>query len=264
MAYKDIAYIDDIEMKYARFGNGEKILVIIPGLSIKDVTDVAEVVEGAYHKFTEEYTVYLFDRRANAKEGYTIRNMADDTVAVMKKLGIENADIFGASQGGMMAMYIAVHYPKLVRSIVLASTASRLNDEFEKVYKNWIFLGKNNDSIALATAFADDVYSKGTLANNRDTIINGNSDCTKEQLEHFVIMAQALDTLDIYEQLENIKCEVLVIGSEGDKVVGVEGQKEIAKKLGCEFYMYGPEYGHGVYDEAPDYLDRIKGFLERW
>lgn len=262
MVYKETVYVDDIEMKYARFGSGADILVIIPGLSIKDVTDMAEVVEGVYHKFTKEYTIYIFDRRTNAKEGYTIRNMADDTATVMRKMEIKNAYIFGASQGGMIAMYMAVYHPELVGGMVLASTASKLNAEFVKVYKNWAMHGRAKDSLALAAAFADNVYSQGTLENNREAIISANLDCSDEQHEHFVIMAQALDTLDIYDELEKIKCKTLVIGSEGDKVVGVAAQREIAKKLGCDLYMYGAEYGHGVYDEAPDYLDRMMDFLK--
>ena len=69
------------------------------------------------YKFVEEYTIYIFVRRTNAKEGYTIRNMADDTATVIRKIGIKNANVFGASQGGMIAMYMAVEGASLYRKV---------------------------------------------------------------------------------------------------------------------------------------------------
>ena len=41
------------------------------------------------------------------------------------------------------------------------------------------------------------------------------------------------------------------------------GSLDIALALGCELYMYGAPYGHAVYDEAPDYKNRIYSFLMR-
>ena len=48
---------------------------------------------------------------------------------------------------------------------------------------------------------------------------------------------------------------------EGDKVVTADASREIADRLGCELYLYPDSYGHCVFDEAPDYKDRILNFL---
>lgn len=257
----EIMFVNDIEMKYARFGSGKKALVILPGLSIKSVADSAVAVEKAYRRFEEEYTVYLFDRRANAEKGYTLKHMADDTADVMQRLGIEKADIFGASQGGMIAMYLAVHHPELVDRMVLGSTTARISDGFRHVYKNWIDLAKKQNKEELAAAFADSVYAEKTLELFGDAVIRDLSDCSGHELAHFVILAEALDTLSIYDDLSKIQCKTLVLGSEGDRVVGADAQRDIAAQLGCELHMYGPAYGHAVYDEAPDYLDRMAAFF---
>jgi pimeloyl-ACP methyl ester carboxylesterase len=246
---------------YACFGSGKKALVILPGLSIKSVADSAVAVEKAYRRFEEDYTVYLFDRRANVENGYTLKCMADDTAAVMRRLGIEKADIFGASQGGMIAMYLAVYYPELVNRMVLGSTTARISDGFRHVYKNWIELAKKQNKEELAAAFADSVYSEKTLELYRDAIVRDLSDCSDHELAHFVILAEALDTLSVYDDLSKIQCKTLVLGSEGDRVVGADAQRDIAAQLGCELHMYEPVYGHAVYDEAPDYLDRMAAFF---
>jgi len=49
---------------------------------------------------------------------YTLRDMAQDTVALMDVLGIRSAHLVGASMGGMIAQEIAITYPERVRSLI--------------------------------------------------------------------------------------------------------------------------------------------------
>ncbi len=49
---------------------------------------------------------------------YTLRDMADDGLAVLDELGIEQAHIVGASMGGMIAQIIAAENPDRVLSLV--------------------------------------------------------------------------------------------------------------------------------------------------
>ncbi len=251
----------DIEMDYAVFGNGKKSFVILPGLSVHSVMESADAIAEAYKEFTEEYTVYVFDRTKKLKEGYTIEDMADDTAAAMKALDIQDADIFGASQGGMIAMYIAIDHPELVHRMVLGSTLARPNATFEHIANEWIQLAKDKDEEGLLASFADNVYSEATLREYRDYLISSNLGITDEEYERFLIQSEACMNFDCYDKLTDIKCPVLVLGSEGDHVVTAEGSKEIADALGCEIYLYDANYGHGVYDEAADYKERCLNFF---
>lgn len=51
----------------------------------------------------------------------TIKQMADDTVALLRQLNIENADFFGYSMGAGIVLYIAIQYPDLMRKLVISS-----------------------------------------------------------------------------------------------------------------------------------------------
>ncbi len=251
----------EMEMDYFSFGTGEKVFVILPGLSVHSVMSAADTVAAAYADFSEEYTVYLFDRAKNITDGYTVRDMAADTAKAIKALGIANADIFGASQGGMIAQYIAIDYPELVHKLILGSTLAKANDTSNQVIGNWVALAEAHEETALLESFADCVYSEATLEAYRDTLISSNAGITDEEYTRFAILAKACLTFDCYDELSAIACPVFVIGSEGDSVVTPEGSCEIAEVLGCEIYLYGEEYGHGVYDEAPDYRSRCLAFL---
>ena len=251
----------DNEMDYIKFGNGEKNFVIIPGLSVHSIMGSADVIADAYQSFAEEYTVYVFDRPKELEEGYTIRMLAEDTAAAMKELKLEDADVFGASQGGMMAMYLAIDHPELVHKLILGSTLAKPNDTFNQVAAKWLSLAENRDEEGLLESFADDVYSEATLEAYRDTLISANKGITEEEYQRFIILGKACENFYCYDELSSIQCPVLVLGSEGDKVVTAEGSRQIAEALGCEIYLYDESYGHGVYDEAPDYKQRCLDFL---
>ena len=47
-------------------------------------------------------------------------HMAEDTVALLKHLGVEKADFFAYSMGSDVAMKIGYHHPEMVRKLVLA------------------------------------------------------------------------------------------------------------------------------------------------
>jgi pimeloyl-ACP methyl ester carboxylesterase len=49
--------------------------------------------------------------------------MADDTAALLQQIGVEQADFFGYSLGGAVALQIAVRHSDLVHKLVLMSTS---------------------------------------------------------------------------------------------------------------------------------------------
>lgn len=84
-------------MDYIRFGNGKKVLIMLPGLG-----DGLQTVKGTvlpmalmYRQFAKDYTVYMFSRKEELPQGYTTREMARDRAAAMEQLNIPNASILG-------------------------------------------------------------------------------------------------------------------------------------------------------------------------
>ena len=253
---------DGIKMDYAVFGNGKKTLIILPGLSLKKVTPNVKSLERLFSAFTEKYTVYVFDRRSNSEIGYTVKAMAEDTVKIIKCIGIEKADFYGTSQGGMIAQCIAISHPETVNKLVLASTLSRGNETSEKVTSNWVKLAKEGKVQELIEDMTDKIYSENTLNKLRNVIIALNKNISEEETEKFIINASACFGFDVYSELDKIKAPLLVLGSKGDQVLTGEASLEIAEKLNCRLYMYDESFGHAVYDEAADFRDRIYSFLQ--
>ena len=59
----------DFEMDYCKFGHGDKMFVILPGLSVQSVMGAADAIEGSYNTKADEYTTYVFDRIKNQNAG---------------------------------------------------------------------------------------------------------------------------------------------------------------------------------------------------
>ena len=253
---------EKFSMDCIKFGTGKKNFVMIPGLSLTRITNSAMTITAAYRDFCDEYTVYCFDRADVIPEGYTVRQMAADTAEAMKRLGISDAYVFGASQGGMIGQYLAIDYPELVKKLIIASSYSRCSETAGLVFERWMKLAQKADVQALNHDFFQCIYSDKLLEEYKDALPVLEKNGTAEDCANFIILAKACVEFNAYAELDRIKCPVLVIGSRKDKVLTGEASSEIAEKLGCEIYMYDG-YGHAVYDEAPDYKNRIAEFFNR-
>lgn len=249
-------------MQYEKFGQGDKIFVCLPGLSLKSLDTYADAVKSAFSLFYEDYTFYIFDRKAEPTPDYTVYDMADDTAEAMKKLGLKQCCVFGASQGGMIAQCIAIRYPRLVSKLALGSTCPRMNDLFEKTVREWGGLAKEKNVKALNHSFIYNVYSESTLKTLGEYLMSLNPNYTDDELKRFECMDMASIGFDVYDDIKNIKCPVFVLGAKQDKVIGVRGSYEIAEQTNAELYVY-ENYGHAVYDEAPDYRQKIKDFFDK-
>lgn len=57
-------------------------------------------------------------------EQFTVRDMADDAVALLDRLEIERTHVFGVSMGGMVAQELVLAHPERVGGLVLGCTAA--------------------------------------------------------------------------------------------------------------------------------------------
>ena len=262
-AKNETVQIDNTEMDYITFGYGKKNVILIPGLGdgLRTVKGAALPFAFMYREYVKDYKVYVFSRKKQLEEGYTTRDMARDMKTVMEKVGISKADIVGVSQGGMIAQYIAIDYPEVVNKLVLTVTVPRSNEIIENVVGTWMQWGTQERYYDIMIDTAEKMYSETYLRKNRWMYpVLGRVGKPKD-FSRFLIMAKACLTHNAYDELNKIQMPCLVIGAEQDEVVGGEASKEIAAKIpGSQLYMY-PDYGHGVFEEAKDFNQRVKAFL---
>ena len=258
---QEIARVDDIEMAYCRFGKGQRVFVILPGLSIKSVVAQEQALTQGFSLFAEDFTTYVFDRRLNLPDEYDVPRMAQDTAKIMEALGLSGVCLFGASQGGMIAQVLAATHPELVSRLVLGSTTSCGADSAAEVMESWETFAREGRVAELVEATVKHLYSPTTVAAFGDAIRAGIADISPEELRRFITLASGTPDFDSRELLGRITAKCLVVGCFGDAVVGWRASVVLAEALRCPLYLYGPEYGHSVYDEAPDYRRHLYEFF---
>lgn len=260
--HNNVIQIEHTVMDYVTFGKGEKPLILIPGLNLKGVREVASPMAHMYRTVAEEYKVYLLDRREDIPEGYTVRDIAADVAYAMKELGLENADILGISQGGMIGQYLAIDYPELVHKLVLGVTISRENPIIREVISKWIAMAEQGDYQGISTDMLEKMYTDEYKEKYGRLIPLLSKVGKPKDMQRFIRLAKACFTCDTYEMLDRIKCPVFVIGGRKDNIVSGEASEEIAERIGCEIYMY-EDMGHAVHEEARDFNQRVLEFLRR-
>ena len=250
------------EMDYIRFGSGKRVLLMLPGVGdgLATVKGLAVPFALMYRALAKDFTVYVFSRRVHLPRHMTTRDMAEDVNEAMEKLGLAGAAVVGVSQGGMIAQWLAVDYPDKAAKLVLTVTLSRPNDTVREAVALWSDMARRGDYKGIMLDTAERSYTPRRVRRARLTYaLMGNLGRPKS-FERFLIQAESCLTHDAYDELGRIACPTLVIGGTEDKIVTGAASEEIAAKIpGSELYMYDG-LSHGLYEEAPGFLQRVADF----
>ena len=248
------------ELDCVSFGRGDMPLVILPGLSTRDVRSAGLMLSLMYRSFARDFTVYILDKPRHIPEGCTVADLAESCAAAMDALGLEKACVLGVSLGGMMAQELAILHPELVASLVLGLTAARTNPSIESSISRWLGYMERGDFAAFGRDMMESMYSASYLKSYAFMLPVAAALSRPKDVERFINLAKTCLTCESFEHLEKISCSTLVIGAGQDKVVSGEASVEIAEKLGCTLHMYD-KLGHAAYDEAGDFNKRVLDFF---
>ena len=255
--------LDGTTMDYIAFGKGSKVLILIPGLGegMTTVGGTAIPMALLYRALAKEFRVYMFGRRVDMPSDFTTRDMAEDIYRAMVQLDIPAASIVGVSLGGMIVQHLAIDHPEAVEKLILCVTLPYQNEALVSCLSAWIEMAK------------EDNY-KGILI---DTLLKSNTPSSiKQQLwayrlfgglfrskhrERFITMARAGIAHNAGDALYRITCPTLIIGGRQDQIVTGEASEQLHKLIPhSTLYMY-EEYGHSLYEEAPDFWKRVAAFV---
>src|SRR5215208_3286356 len=106
------APVNGLNMYYEIYGTGQP-LVLLHG-AYMTIDSMGEVVP----ELAKTRQVI-----ADVDRPLSYEQMADDTAALLRHLGIEQADVFGFSTGGGVAIQLAIRHPEVVRKLVVASAS---------------------------------------------------------------------------------------------------------------------------------------------
>lgn len=256
--------IGDMDCDYISFGAGKDVLVMLPGVGdgLKTAKGMAMPFSVMYKCYAQHYRVYLFSRRNNLPAGFTTQDMAEDLNSILEKIEVGPVNLFGVSQGGMIAQELAIHHPDKVKRLVLAVTASRPNEIMRDTLDTWLSMLDRDDYKGFLIDSAERAYTGEYLKRGirLNSLLAG---LKPKDYTRFRILCNSCIEHDTYDDLIKITCPTLLLGADQDKVLGPEATIEMKAKIpDSKLYMY-KGYSHGVYEQAKDFNSRVMRYLSQ-
>ena len=129
------ASVNGLEMYYEVHGAGRPLVLLHGALmTIESSGELLPSLAETRRVIAVEQQAH--GRTADIDRPFGYEQMADDTAALLRELGIEGADLFGYSMGGAIALQVAIRHPELVRELVLAAPAYGRDGFYPEVLAN--------------------------------------------------------------------------------------------------------------------------------
>jgi pimeloyl-ACP methyl ester carboxylesterase len=132
------APVNGLQMYYQIHGEaveGQPPLLLLHGGFLSIATSFGRMIP----TLTEQRQVVAVEQQghghtADIDRPLTFEQEADDTAAALRYLGIEQVDVFGYSDGGNVALGLAIRHPELVRKLAIAGTNVSNDDLAPGIY----------------------------------------------------------------------------------------------------------------------------------
>jgi pimeloyl-ACP methyl ester carboxylesterase len=126
------ASVNGLNLYYEIHGAGEPLILLHGGVGA--IQMFGEVLPSlAQHRQVVAVDLQAHGRTADIDRPLRFELMAGDITALIKHLGIEEADVMGYSLGGGVALRTAIQHPEVVRKLVLVSTPFKRDGWYPEV-----------------------------------------------------------------------------------------------------------------------------------
>jgi pimeloyl-ACP methyl ester carboxylesterase len=122
MPYADV---NGLHLYYEEHGEGSPLLLLHGGLVTIELTFGVALPALAQHHRVIAVELQAHGRTADIDRPMSFAALADDVVALLDHLGLEQADVFGFSLGGLVAYELLIAHPGRVRRAVVGSADFR-------------------------------------------------------------------------------------------------------------------------------------------
>jgi 2-succinyl-6-hydroxy-2,4-cyclohexadiene-1-carboxylate synthase len=198
---------------------------------------------------------------------YSIEQAADDLNTLLTALQPNQpAHLLGYSMGGRLALYTALTYPTLIRTLVLESASPGLKSEAERTARR-----AHDQQLAAKIeaeglqAFVDDWTNQPLFATQPDTVRNR---LRAQRLQNNPAgLASSLRGMgtgvqpSLWERLGELTCPTVLITGEHDAKYAAIAQEMQPMIPDCKTVVV-PGAGHSVHAEQPDiYVQTVLEYL---
>ena len=257
--------VNNVSIYYETYGAGEP-LMLVAGLG-SDSQSWQPIME----ELSQHFLVIAPDNRGTGRTvpqdvETSIRQIADDCMALARHLGFSSFKLLGHSMGGFVALDLATRYPNAVEKLILAGTSAsnpKCNDVlfsdwaltlesgmdkvqwFRSIFY-WLFTKhffENEDTVNIALQYAVDYpYPQSAVA--------------------FRKQVESISGFDCFEQLSGVTAKTLVISGEEDILFPPDVSASLAQAIPGAVFSVIAHAAHSIHMEEPQvFTDHVLDFL---
>ena len=257
-------------LAYQDFGDGPATVVAVPPLAQNIETawewpDVRSMLErlGSFSRWVH------FDKRGTGASDRRSRvpgidERVDDFRAVMDAAGIDRAFLYGASEGGPMALLFAVTYPERVEGIILHGSGAR-SCETEYTDEEWEQLPELVRQSAAKWGTPESPYP-GALAPSlmhdpEFRAWHGRYERMAADQESLAELMTISLSVDVRSILPDIKVPTLILHAADDVLVPVRFGREAAAGITGATLVEYDSADHAAYAGNREWIDHLERFV---
>lgn len=220
------AAVSGLNMYYETHGEGPPLLVLHGGSG--------SIPEKWIPLFSPQFQVIAMEQMGHGRTAdltdrpFHYHDMAEDTVALMRQLGIERAAVVGYSDGGIIGLDMAIHHPERVAKLAVTGANCR-TDGYTAENAEWV------RSFDPGAEPVTDAYAR----------------LSPDGGDHWPMLLGRLKAMWLMEpsftreQIQSISAPTLIIIGDGD-IVTPEHAVEMFRTIPAAQLCVVPHAGHGV------------------
>jgi 3-oxoadipate enol-lactonase len=203
-------------------------------LFINSIATTRELWARQVSRCAKSFRVITYDARGHgfsqATVGdYRIEQLARDALAILDDVGAESAHVCGISLGGITAMWMGVHAPRRVESLVLANTAARIGSV--DMWTERMAFVRQHGMATLAEMTMPRWFTETFRAQEPQTVYGFKSMVEKCSEDGYLGCCAALRDEDLREAIAGIRCPVLAIAGSADVATPPEALRYIHERV---------------------------------
>jgi len=214
------------------------------------------------------FRVLRYETRGHGKTeaprgAYTLDQLAEDALALLRALDIQRTHWVGLSMGGMIGQALALKAPNVLASLALCDTSSRIPPEAKPQWE---------ERIRTAEAKGMEPHVEPTLARwftapfrerRKDVVDRVAAMIRSTPVAGYVGCCHAIAALNLTDRLGAIKLPTVVIVGEDDPGTPVAASRVIAEAIKGARLEIIPSAAHLSNMEQPEAFNRaLSGFLK--
>jgi len=213
------------------------------------------------------FRVLRYETRGHGKTDapggpYTLDQLADDALALLKSLGITRTHWVGLSMGGMIGQTLALKAPEVFASLSLCDTSSRMPAEARPQWADRIRIAETQGMEPLVEPTLGRWFTEPFRKSHKDVVDRVATMIRTTPPAGYAGCCHAISVLDLTDRISAIKIPAIAIVGEDDPGTPVAAHKVITERIAGARLEILTSAAHLSNMEQPEAFNRaLAGFL---